>query len=114
MENVYDTDPPILREVKVNADNIDYLASKKIIEHDLGSFLKHMPSHTQPVERCVKLVTEASKMICGEKARDGLIANTLTSRNIIVVHKEMYTFKYVKIFSLKPKSFFELNSIELN
>ena len=40
-----------------------------------------MLAHTQPVERCLKLVTEASKKVCLEEGRDGLIANTLASRN---------------------------------
>ena len=32
-----------------------------------------LPCHTQAVERCIKLVTEASIAVCGAAARDGLI-----------------------------------------
>jgi hypothetical protein len=35
--------------------------------------LKKLPCHTQAVERCVKLVTEASAAVCGTAARDGFI-----------------------------------------
>lgn len=78
-----DTDPPVLRDIIVTLNDIDFLSSEKILEHDFGNFLIHLPLHTQSVERCVKLVTEASKRVCSEKARDGLIANTLASRNVM-------------------------------
>ena len=39
-----------------------------------------LPCHTQAVERCIKLVTEASQKVCGAKARDGYIINTLKSQ----------------------------------
>ena len=38
------------------------------------------PNHTQSVERCIKLVTEASSLVCGYKKRDGLIRSRLSSR----------------------------------
>ena len=40
------------------------------------------PCHTQSVERCVKLVTDASNAVCGEKSRDGFIRVRLASRNM--------------------------------
>lgn len=76
-------DPPILRDVEVNQLNLDFLASKPILKHEIGKNLKNMPVHTQAVERCVKLVTEASKSVCGENLRDGHIANTLASRSVM-------------------------------
>ncbi|GBO10087.1 hypothetical protein AVEN_255351-1 [Araneus ventricosus] len=39
--------------------------------------------HTQAVERCVKLVTEASNKVCGHEAGDGYIRATLKSRSVI-------------------------------
>lgn len=36
--------------------------------------------HTQAVERCVKLVTEASSLVCSSDARDGLIRSRIESR----------------------------------
>lgn len=74
-------EPPILRDVDVNSTNIDFLASKVILDHDFGGIIRNMPLHTQAVERCVKLVTEASKSVCGQESRDGHISNTLASRN---------------------------------
>lgn len=91
------TDPPILRDVAVTLDDIDFLSSKPILDHNFGFFLIHMPLHTQAVERCVKLVTEASKRVCSEKYRDGLIVNTLASRNL------MSKFESKKDFVVNPK-----------
>lgn len=42
-----------------------------------------LPCHTQAVERCIKLVTEASQSVYGEKARDGFIRARIQSRNIM-------------------------------
>ena len=41
------------------------------------------PCHTQAIERCVKLVTEASSTVCGVKSRDGFIRVRLESRKIM-------------------------------
>ena len=41
------------------------------------------PCQTQWVERCIKLVTETSNAVCGEKSHDGFIRVGLASRNII-------------------------------
>ncbi|KAI4458007.1 ubiquitin-conjugating enzyme e2 [Holotrichia oblita] len=42
------------------------------------NYLK-FPSHTQSVERCVKLVTEATEKVCGHENRGGYIRATLKS-----------------------------------
>ncbi|GBM91436.1 hypothetical protein AVEN_179533-1, partial [Araneus ventricosus] len=42
--------------------------------------------HTQPVERCVKLISEAAMNVCGETTRDGSIRAKLQAR------KELPTF----------------------
>ena len=39
-----------------------------------------LPCHTQAVERCVKIVTEASGAVCGVDQRDGYIKVRLESR----------------------------------
>lgn len=41
------------------------------------------PCHTQAVERCVKLVTEASITVAGENAHDGLIRTKILSRSLM-------------------------------
>ena len=43
------------------------------------------PCHTQSVERCVKIVTEASLALCGQPARDGFIRSRLEARSIMPV-----------------------------
>jgi len=41
------------------------------------------PCHTQAVERCVKVVTEASAAVCGQTSRDGFIRSRLESRRMM-------------------------------
>lgn len=42
-------------------------------------------SHTQSTERCVKIVTEAAAVVCGEEARDGYIKGKLEHREAMPV-----------------------------
>lgn len=79
-DNAIHTNPPILRDLPITRADLETLASKKILDHDFGSYLNDMPLHTQSVERSAKLVTGASTRVCSEKARDGLILSTLASR----------------------------------
>lgn len=41
------------------------------------------PCHSQAIERCVKLVTEASSKVCGPEARDGFIRSQIVSRQAL-------------------------------
>ncbi|GBL72660.1 hypothetical protein AVEN_127910-1 [Araneus ventricosus] len=41
---------------------------------------EEFPCHTQSVERCIKLISEASMKVCGETARDGYIRVKLQAR----------------------------------
>jgi hypothetical protein len=64
-------------------------------EADIRSFVKsggqstiefeRFPCHTQAVERCVKIVTEASLAVCGEVSRDGFIRSRLEGRLLMPV-----------------------------
>lgn len=69
------TPPPLISNMTT-----DYIASslkdKVVPEFDYLKF----PCHTQSVERCVKLVTEAASKVCGYENRDGFIRSTLRSR----------------------------------
>ncbi|GBO02823.1 hypothetical protein AVEN_118459-1 [Araneus ventricosus] len=40
-------------------------------EHFPALTFEEFPCHTQSVERCVKLISEAAMAVCGETARDG-------------------------------------------
>lgn len=75
------TNPPILIDFPFTRADIDELSSKRILEHEFAKHLKNLPCHTQAVERSVKLVAEASQRVCGQEARNGMILNTLHSRN---------------------------------
>ncbi|GBN01816.1 hypothetical protein AVEN_268363-1 [Araneus ventricosus] len=67
--------PPMLRDL--SEDDI-----KSLINSDTTPIIEiqKFPYHTQAVERCIKLVTEASNKVCGYDARDGSIRATLKSR----------------------------------
>ena len=71
-ENVNITEPPLNRDITV--EEIDGLIDSKEKKE-----FPHLPCHTQAVERCVKLVTEAS-LGCGQISRDGFIRSRIESR----------------------------------
>jgi len=56
-----------------------FVASGDVPQIDFPKY----PCHTQAVERCVKLVTEASSAVCGASARDGFIRVRLESRGLM-------------------------------
>lgn len=59
---------------------------KNIIHNNQADALidfPRFPCHTQAVERCVKLVTEAAAAVCGADARHGFILSRLDSRRIM-------------------------------
>ena len=59
-------------QLTVNISDVDIIAFVASKESPLIDFPK-FPCHTQAVERCVKLVTEASAAVCGNTSRDGFI-----------------------------------------
>lgn len=73
-----ETEPPVLKGVDLDELNIDML---------------QYPCHTQAVERCVKLVTEASSKVCGEENREGYIASQIQSRKEIPKFESKKDFK---------------------
>ena len=51
------------------------------------------PSHTQSIERCVKMVTEASGHVYSQERRDGYIRSQILSRELVSRNrskKDMY------------------------
>ncbi|GBN86856.1 hypothetical protein AVEN_9551-1 [Araneus ventricosus] len=84
----YVTPPPVLR-------HIGFHELQKMIQDDVpmnDRDFNKFPSHTQAVERIVKLVTEASRKRVGPLNRDGFIRATLESR------KQMSQFESKKDF----------------
>ncbi|GBM92903.1 hypothetical protein AVEN_189143-1 [Araneus ventricosus] len=89
--------PPVLQDL--NEDDI-----KSLINSDTTPIreIETFPCHTQSVERCIKLVTEASNKVCGHEARDGYIRATLKSRSVMPNFSKKSVFKCV--VDIKKKS----------
>ncbi|KAK4875283.1 hypothetical protein RN001_011705 [Aquatica leii] len=68
------TEPPLT--VKISDNELQEMISDVPAEIEMLKF----PCHSQAVERCVKLVTEASAAVCGYEARDGFIRSRIASR----------------------------------
>ena len=68
------TEPPLIRNITDNE-------LKDIYDTPLS--LPRYMCHNQPVERSVKVVTEASNSVCGEENRDGFIRQRLKSRRLM-------------------------------
>lgn len=75
---------------------------KKFIDGpNLLSHVFEFPCHTQAVERCVKVVTEASTHVYGEKTRDGYIRAISNSRSVMssFEHKAQFQTELFKRIS---------------
>lgn len=89
--------PPLLRDLVITEGNIHQLAKFKItdpnFEGNIESIndeaikfdidLANIPCHSQAVERCVKIVTEASKHVSSESQRDGYIIAKVRHRRLM-------------------------------
>ena len=67
------TEPPATRAIS-DEEAENYIKTGKMFE------IEDFPCHTQSVERCIKLVTEASASVCGHEKRDGFIRARIRSR----------------------------------
>ena len=74
--------------------NLDDEGLKSMLASPLS--LPSYPCHTTSVERCVKLVSEASKQVYGEQARHGLILSRVGAR----VQRKMFETKKDYNFNL--------------
>lgn len=100
-ENITETILPILKKMDFGSNNAKFLAQKKLSDYELPFDLMKLPCHTQSVERCVKIVTEASLAVCGEERRNSLILNTLKSR------QNTRIFRTKSDFNLNPENVFQ-------
>lgn len=80
------TPPPVLRHI--SNEDLQIMVKERSLEID------DFPCHTQSVERCIKVVTEASQSVTDAISRDGFIRNRLQSR------KEMPNFGHKNKFKL--------------
>ena len=70
------TEPPVTKSMKDQVlDMISSKSSRQLL------LISHFPCHTQAVEQCIKLVTEASGAVCGVTSRDGFIRSRIVSRS---------------------------------
>ena len=58
--------------------------------------IPELPCHTQSVERRIKLVSEASSLVCDHGSREGLIRNKLSSRATMPCFNTMSQYKTLK------------------
>ena len=82
------TSPPMLRDIPT-------AVFKSIVLDKINpewDFV-HFPCHTQAVERCVKIVTEASAKFYGFQNRDGFIRTTFFSRSVMPEFDHKADFK---------------------
>lgn len=82
------TPPPML--AKITTEHIATLLEDKALPE--FEYLK-FPCHTQSVERCIKLVTEAAGKVCGHENHDGFIRTTLKSRALMQKFDTKLQFK---------------------
>lgn len=69
-------EPPLT--VHISKDELQrFVANREVPLIDFPKF----PCHTQSVERCVKLVTEASASVCGADSKDGFIRVRIETQN---------------------------------
>lgn len=78
------TEPPITISLKEETI-LEAIQENHIDTNQLLPEVACFPCHTQAVERCVKIVTEASSTVCGFSNRDGLIRAKIEARKIIPV-----------------------------
>ena len=57
------TEPPLLKD----------FSNKELQKFDENPLVVRVPCHSQAAERCMKLVSEASKQVYGQESRDGYI-----------------------------------------
>ena len=70
------TEPPITMVIS-KKELCACIRDEKKLDEKLFDF----PRHTQTVERCIKLVTEASCKVYGKDSQDGFVRATIESRN---------------------------------
>lgn len=69
-----------ISEPPITANYSDVEIKNMILSEDAILPFEKFPCHTQAVERCVKLVTEASGSVFGVEARDGYIRTKIKAR----------------------------------
>ena len=77
------TEPPLIKEI--STEELNKLAKNPLT-------IK-IPCHSQRVERCIKMVTEAFQQVYGKDSRDGYIRAKIKSRHFIPAYRSKHDFK---------------------
>ncbi|GBL89419.1 hypothetical protein AVEN_225927-1 [Araneus ventricosus] len=85
------TKPPITAELTI--EDLKSIAENRSIK-DLQNY--KFPCHTQSVESCVKLVTEAASVICGSQNKYGFIRNTMASMAVMPSFEQKANYKMMQ------------------
>lgn len=86
------TEPPPMKIIHTQLI-YEAIRNPDLVSSEIMDKFNRMPCHTQAVERCVKLVTEASAAVCGPERREGFIKNKLESRHIMPTFNTKKDFK---------------------
>ncbi|KAK0060045.1 hypothetical protein Bpfe_010573 [Biomphalaria pfeifferi] len=83
------TAPPLLANIPMSE-----ITSRIHDQNNIMLSIIQVPCHTQAVERHVKLVTEASQSVCGERARNGFIKNRILSRQQMTAFNQKTDYRF--------------------
>ncbi|KAK0045507.1 hypothetical protein Bpfe_025113 [Biomphalaria pfeifferi] len=83
------TAPPLFANIPISE-----ITSRIHDQNNIMLPIIQVPCHTQAVERHVKLVTEASQSVCGERARNGFIKNRILSRQQMTAFNQKTHYRF--------------------
>ncbi|KAK0069077.1 hypothetical protein Bpfe_001259 [Biomphalaria pfeifferi] len=83
------TAPPLLANIPMSE-----ITSRIHDQNNIMLPIIQVPCHTQAVERHVKLVTEASQSVCGERVRNGFIKNRILSRQQMTAFNQKTDYRF--------------------
>jgi len=81
------TEPPLTKDFTVD------LLKDIFNQKEKFGCLTAIPCHTQAIERCIKIVSEASISVCGDRRRDGFIRSKIESRKKLPKFETKRDFK---------------------
>lgn len=91
------TEPPLIKNFSV--DDLWDMVHLYMKSSIFNSYIRLLPCHNQAVERCVRVVTEASQRVTSHKNREGVIKNTLQSRRTMPIFASKKDYKIMKFSS---------------
>ena len=77
------TEPPLIKE----------LSTEELKKFARNPLTIKIPCHSQCVERCIKMITEASQQVYDKDYRDGYIRAKIKFRHLIPTYRSKQDFK---------------------